>query len=230
MVRAWRTSSRGRLAWANTRSGIVPTDSVWRDATRAATTQHRSTTVVVLADVVTCFVNVEWRGLEVAAISAGYPSGLHLSVVAYASPRRLLVGRVVALPLFPTRGIGPGSAFATDELLLFLSAHIQGWASLHPGVGISVHVDDPAVSVSRMSPRRGGCRHRQGFRHGRRGFRRSQAAARAAQAAACRFACVSPQAAAAGLGTLVWGALRSRGASWGRLRGGRGHAAPTRQG
>ena len=114
----------------------MPTDSVWRDAARATTVRSRALSLVVLADVTKCFENVDWRGLELAALSARYLIGLlRLSLAVYASPRRLLVGRASSGPLFPTRGIGPDSAFATGELLLLLSPHPQGWVSQHPGLG-----------------------------------------------------------------------------------------------
>ena len=71
--------------------------------------------MVVLADVVKCFENTEWKGLEAAAPSADYPAGLlRISLAVYASPRRLLVGRASSGPLFATRGVGPGSASAAD--------------------------------------------------------------------------------------------------------------------
>ena len=59
IIRRWRTTAHGQLAWANTRAGIVPTDGVWRDAARSSTTGRRTATAVILADVVKCFENVE---------------------------------------------------------------------------------------------------------------------------------------------------------------------------
>ena len=154
LVIRWRTAAQGQLAWVNTRMGILPTDGVCRDAVRSATAGRRTATAATLADVVKCFANVEWVALELSAVRTGYPSGvLRLSLAVYGAPRRALVGRAAAPLVYPTRGIGAGSAFATDELLCFVAPHLSSWAAMRAGIGISVHVDDVSLTSSRRFER-----------------------------------------------------------------------------
>ena len=103
----------------------------------------------VLSDISKCFEHVPWHGLSLAARAAGFPTCLlRLPRTVYASPRILMLGRAVAPPLYPSRGIGPGSAFATDELLLYLGPVIAAWSARHNTLRVSLHVDDVAMTAT----------------------------------------------------------------------------------
>ena len=156
LVRSWRQRLYGASGWLNTRVGANPCDVVWRDAARAATLRPRGYfTLCVLSDIAKCFENVAWPALQAAAYADDYPSALpRLSVSMYAAPRVLMVGRATAAALRPTKGIGPGSAFATDELLLVLGPAVRAFQASFPSLGVSLHVDDVALSATgaRLGP------------------------------------------------------------------------------
>ena len=149
-VRAWRRRLHGRYQWVNTRQGADPLDVVWRDTVAAVTEAPRDVfTLCVLSDIGKCFEHVPWEGLFHASRAAGYPSAiLRVPTSVYAAPRVLMLGRAVCAPLYPSRGIGPGSALATDELSLYLGPVSLAWAQRHPALSVSLHVDDIATSAT----------------------------------------------------------------------------------
>ena len=85
---------------------------MWRDAVEAVRQSGREChTTFLVGDARTCFESVCWKALLLAGLSEGCPlSVLRLSATSYNNPRTVMLGRVVAQPLHPGRGIAAGSA------------------------------------------------------------------------------------------------------------------------
>ena len=118
-VEAWAQRALSPLDWCNT-VGRSVTMSVWRDIVLSI---HGSGSgahsVSVLGAVRKCFESICWRRLLQAAERHQYPvSTMRYSLINYASPRAVMLGRLIALPLVPSRGIAAGSCFATFETSL----------------------------------------------------------------------------------------------------------------
>ena len=108
----------------------------------------------VMWDISKAFDRVPREILAKRALSLGYPSSiLKLSLQSYRWSRRLVDGTLMSKQLFPTRGIGPGSAFATFELAALMVVEMRELQINHPTACLSLHVDDFTPQIKAATPR-----------------------------------------------------------------------------
>ena len=121
---------------------------------RGSLAQHRGEVVVeMLWDISKAFDRVRRSDLLKKAVDLGFPlSILRLSILSYTWPRRLVYGSLVSREITPTRGIGPGSAFATYELATLVVESLRLLQTKHPQVSLGLHVDDLLPQSITQSP------------------------------------------------------------------------------
>ena len=120
------------------------TDSVWRTAVRNFSDIEMDKVVIEsLWDLRKCYEFVNHFKLKGFARELGFPLAiLRVSLRSYRWGRRLRLDGMVGRAWFPGRGIIAGSVFAVHELRAFMFEAVTRHAVGHPGVGISVHIDD----------------------------------------------------------------------------------------
>jgi len=130
--------------------GRQATDAVWRAQVKAAATRGTHT-LELNWDIQKCFEHVQRPKLIEVAMQLGFPAHiLRLSLASYAWPRRLRGYQgLVTDPIYATRGIVAGSAFACYELIAYMYAATR--AVLLTGPTLSVHVDDISLAVTRAN-------------------------------------------------------------------------------
>ena len=101
-------------------------------------------------DISKAFDRVPHEKLIDQATQLGYPLVLlRLSLLSYKFQRMFVTnGSSASDPVFPQRGIGPGSSFATLELAVLLIESLMLIQQQTPSCTLSVHVDDFALQAS----------------------------------------------------------------------------------
>ena len=79
-------------------------------------------------------------------------SVLRMSILPYRCGRTLCTGKLCALPIFPTQGLGVGSHFANVELALYMACNLRMIMASHPQVSIDAFVDDISIQASHRDP------------------------------------------------------------------------------
>ena len=124
-------------------------DAVWRSTMRNMSREVGVHTAEILMDVSMAFDRVSHSKLINEAHRSKYPLGiLRLSIDSYLFERALVAEGLCSPLVFPTRGLGPGSAFAVFELAMMVTEDIRQTMVLHPSVTISLHVDDVSIQAS----------------------------------------------------------------------------------
>ena len=123
---------------------------VWRNLVRGDLAVDNNKHVVeLLWDVSKAFERAQRQKLIELATDLGYPTNqLRLSLHSYTWKRSLVDGALISDPIFPTIGIGAGSAFATYELVAYVIADLRSIQTNHPQAAISLHVDDLTLQIT----------------------------------------------------------------------------------
>ena len=132
-VREWAKTSIPDACLNNNR-GRAPGDMAWRYMVRSDIhVDHGGCCAELMWDISKAFDRVPRDVLVQRALALGYPSTiLRLSMNSYAWPRRLVDGALIAAPITPVMGIGPGSAFATFELAALVISDLRAMQLTHP--------------------------------------------------------------------------------------------------
>jgi hypothetical protein len=154
IAKAYAQQSEGWLrsatpVYLNTARGRRVGDGMWRQQVRAAFAHDSGGAAAEVAvDVCKAFENVRHELLLREAEALGYPwAPLLMALDMYSWARRLVFRGCVAGSLFPTRGIGAGSAFATRELFVVMSATLARLHAQYSTVYWNVQVDDISATV-----------------------------------------------------------------------------------
>ena len=142
VCRQWeRENDRPFFACGAARS---TTDTVWRAAVRAEAAQASGqAAAAVLQDMEAFYQSVDHEKLLLQAALHGFPLPLlRLALHLYRGPRHLLLGRGVAPPAWPTRGVLPGCAWAGTLVKVYYLTALDAFTLRHPRVELDVYVDD----------------------------------------------------------------------------------------
>ena len=152
-VRKWATTAIPDAS-LNNGKGRAPGDMAWRYTVRGDLKTDKGGHVSELMwDISKAFDRVPRHILVRRALDLGYPAAvLRLSMASYAWRRRLVDGSLVSKSMFPTSGVGPGSAFATFELAALLVSDLRQMERAHPYATLSLHVDDLIPQVYGDTP------------------------------------------------------------------------------
>jgi hypothetical protein len=118
-------------------------DEVWRSIVKASLANDKRHKVIeCLWDVSKAFDRAFHPKLVELADKQNYPVKiLRLGILSSCFGKRIVVDSLVGQALKPTRGIGPGSAFAVHELAIIMYpavVAVRAW----PNVVLNIHVDD----------------------------------------------------------------------------------------
>ncbi len=145
-VKQWAMSQQGYQF--NNAQGRWVGDSTWRNQVKAALQEQNCTMLEMLLDVKKAFEHVLRSQLIGMAKLTNYPMAqLISSLLAYEWARRINYDGLISDPIWPTRGIAAGSAFATFELWCLLRPAIHAMQDRHPEVTICLHVDDLCMTI-----------------------------------------------------------------------------------
>ena len=156
-AKAWQ--ARGWLRrhsphYVNMAAGRRVGDALWRTQLRSLISDVDLHSAEFMLDLQKAFELVR-RGLLVqAARDAVHPCDvLAWGLSMYSWARRLSLRGCVSAAVFPRRGIAAGSAFATSELWLLLSASLGRLTRAFPDVVFCIHVDDLSCTACGRSVR-----------------------------------------------------------------------------
>ena len=153
-VKTWAVDALQHYA-LNNQAGRRPGDAIWRNQVRAQMAEDTGLSFgEVFWDMAKAFDRVPREQLLRIALARGYPpSILRLSLLSYEWARRIVNGPLVAAPISPTRGIGPGSPFATFELSVALVPMLELLDAQCPSVPATLHVDDLLLQTAHATER-----------------------------------------------------------------------------
>ena len=120
------------------------TDTVWRAAVRAEA-DHASNlaAAAVLQDMESFFQMIDHQKLLQQAKELGFPiQMIRLALHLYSGPRHLTLGKGVATPVTPNRGIPPGCVWACTLVKVYYLRAFDAFVARHQQVLLDVFVED----------------------------------------------------------------------------------------
>ena len=142
-TRSYLACSKGRGA----------ADAVWKHAINAEGAVHDGTCALALLwDLKSFFDTVDLVLLRRRAQQVGFPAALvNIAIANYTYPRYIQTREGVADPANPTRGVLPGCSFAKALIGVYYMPVMDEFCKLHPGVDVSIYIDDITLSVVGVS-------------------------------------------------------------------------------
>ena len=128
-------------------------NAIWKRAMKSEAAVLDNTCVLALLwDLKSFFDTIDLDLLRQRAHQVGFPEALvNIAIATYECPRHIQTRQGVAQPVDPSRGILPGCSFAKALIGVYYMPVLDEFCRLHPGVDVSVYIDDITLSVSGLS-------------------------------------------------------------------------------